>query len=112
MPANPKAGKALLRRLPMEERFGMAQFSHLLVADHAAYSTFRRQVGWLSLRAAAARSAEARMEGPKMVSRDLVPMPEECASLAGTGKPLQLAVGRETDATVRGSSPGAPVLQP
>ena len=27
MPANPKAGKALLRRLPMEERFGMA---HLL----------------------------------------------------------------------------------
>ena len=30
MPANPKAGKALLRRLPMEERFGMAQFSHLL----------------------------------------------------------------------------------
>jgi hypothetical protein len=24
----PKAGKALLRRLPMEERFGMAQFSH------------------------------------------------------------------------------------
>jgi hypothetical protein len=27
---NPKAGKALLRRLPMEERFGMAQFSHLL----------------------------------------------------------------------------------
>jgi hypothetical protein len=25
MPANPKAGKALLRRLPMEERFGMAQ---------------------------------------------------------------------------------------
>jgi hypothetical protein len=28
--ANPKAGKALLRRLPMEERFGMAQFSHLL----------------------------------------------------------------------------------
>lgn len=29
MPANPKAGKALLRRLPMEERFGMAQFSHL-----------------------------------------------------------------------------------
>jgi hypothetical protein len=30
MQANPKAGKALLRRLPMEERFGMAQFSHLL----------------------------------------------------------------------------------
>jgi hypothetical protein len=30
MPANPKAGKALLRRLPMEERFGMAQFSYLL----------------------------------------------------------------------------------
>jgi hypothetical protein len=30
MPANPKAGKALLRRLPMEERFGMAQFSDLL----------------------------------------------------------------------------------
>ena len=30
MPANPKVGKALLRRLPMEERFGMAQFSHLL----------------------------------------------------------------------------------
>src|ERR1700739_2148466 len=29
MPANPKAGKALLRCLPMEERFGMAQFSHL-----------------------------------------------------------------------------------
>jgi hypothetical protein len=29
MPANPKAGKALLRRLPMEERFGMAQFSLL-----------------------------------------------------------------------------------
>jgi hypothetical protein len=28
--ANPKEGKALLRRLPMEERFGMAQFSHLL----------------------------------------------------------------------------------
>jgi len=32
MPANPKAGRALLRRLPMEERFGMAQFSHLLGA--------------------------------------------------------------------------------
>jgi hypothetical protein len=30
MPANPKAGKALLRRLSMEERFGMAQFAHLL----------------------------------------------------------------------------------
>ena len=30
MPANPKAGKALLRRLPIEERFGMEQFSHLL----------------------------------------------------------------------------------
>jgi len=30
MPANPKVGKALLLRLPMEERFGMAQFSHLL----------------------------------------------------------------------------------
>ena len=30
MPANPKAGKALLRRLPMEERSGMAQFSRLL----------------------------------------------------------------------------------
>jgi hypothetical protein len=30
MPARPKTGKALLRRLPMEERFGMAQFSHLL----------------------------------------------------------------------------------
>jgi hypothetical protein len=30
MPANPKAGKALLRRLPMEERFGMAKFFHLL----------------------------------------------------------------------------------
>jgi len=29
MPANPKAGKALLRRLPMEERFGMAQCSPL-----------------------------------------------------------------------------------
>ena len=27
MPANPKAGKALLRRLPMEERFGTALFS-------------------------------------------------------------------------------------
>jgi hypothetical protein len=33
MPANPKAGKALLRRLPMEERFDMAQFSHLACAD-------------------------------------------------------------------------------
>src|SRR3984885_14469690 len=30
MPANPKAGKALLGRLPLEERFGIAQFSHLL----------------------------------------------------------------------------------
>ena len=30
MPANPKAGKDLLRRLPMEECFGMAQFSDLL----------------------------------------------------------------------------------
>src|SRR6516225_619010 len=60
-----------------------------------------------SLRAAAARSAEARMEGPKMLSRGLVPMAEECASLAGIGKPLQLAAGRETDATVRGSSPDA-----
>src|ERR1700733_10948049 len=30
MQANPKAGKVLLRHLPMEERFGMAQFSHLL----------------------------------------------------------------------------------
>src|SRR5215471_5775710 len=28
MPASPKAGKALLRRLPMEERFGMAQLLH------------------------------------------------------------------------------------
>jgi hypothetical protein len=28
----------------------------------------------------------------------LVPMAEECASLAGSGKPLQLAAGRETDA--------------
>jgi len=56
------------------------------------------------LRAAAARSAEARMEGPKMVSRDLVPMAaEECARRAGTGKPLQLAAGRKTDATVRGA---------
>jgi hypothetical protein len=27
----------------------------------------------------AARSAEARMEGPKMLSRDLVPIEEECA---------------------------------
>ena len=34
MPANPKAGKALLRRLPIEERFGMTQFSHLL--EHGA----------------------------------------------------------------------------
>jgi hypothetical protein len=32
---------------------------------------------------------------------------EECASLAGIGKPLELAAGRETDATVRGSSPDA-----
>ena len=30
MPANPKAGKALLRRLPMEEHFDKARFSHLL----------------------------------------------------------------------------------
>ena len=30
MPANPKADRALLRRLPMEVRFGMAQFPHLL----------------------------------------------------------------------------------
>ena len=30
MAANPKAGKALLRRLPMEQRFGMARFSHVL----------------------------------------------------------------------------------
>jgi len=29
------------------------------------------------------------MEGPKMLSRDLVPMPEECAGLAGIGKPLE-----------------------
>jgi len=28
------------------------------------------------------------MEGPKMLSRDLVPMAEGCASLAGIGKPL------------------------
>ena len=43
MPANPKAGKALLRRLSLEERFGMAQFSHLLAiaresADASSYS--------------------------------------------------------------------------
>jgi hypothetical protein len=30
MPANPNADRALLRRLPVEERFGMAQFSRLL----------------------------------------------------------------------------------
>jgi hypothetical protein len=28
-PANPNAGKALLRRLRLEDRFDMAQFSHL-----------------------------------------------------------------------------------
>jgi len=42
-----------------------------------------------------------------MLSRDLVPMPEECARRAGVGKPLELAAGRESDATVRGSSPDA-----
>jgi hypothetical protein len=36
-----------------------------------------------------------------MLSRDLVPMAEECASLAGIGKPLGLAAGRETDARAR-----------
>jgi len=47
------------------------------------------------------------MEGPNMLSRDLVPMAQGCASLAGIGKPLQPAAGRETDATVRGSPPDA-----
>ena len=42
-----------------------------------------------------------------MLSRDLVPMAGGCASLAAVGKPLQLAAGRETHATVRGSSPDA-----
>ena len=42
-----------------------------------------------------------------MVSRDLVPMAEECASRAGVGKPLDLAAGRETDARARGYAEGA-----
>ena len=46
---------------------------------------------------------------PKMVSRDLVPMAEECTSLAGIAKPLELAAGRETDATARASSADASV---
>ena len=50
------------------------------------------------MRAAAARSAEARMEGPNMLSRDLVPMPEECARERSVRKPLQIAAGREPDA--------------
>ena len=49
------------------------------------------------MRAAAAFTAEARMEGPKMVSRDLLPMPEACASRAGIGKPLDLRLaGKRT----------------
>jgi hypothetical protein len=42
-----------------------------------------------------------------MVSRDLVPMAKECASRAGTGKPLDLAAGSETDARARGYVEGA-----
>jgi hypothetical protein len=54
-----------------------------------------------SLLAAAARSAQARTEGPKMLSRDLVPIAEESASQAGTDKPLGLAGVRETNARAR-----------
>ena len=35
------------------------------------------------------------------------PCGEECASLAGVGKPLDLAAGRETDARARGCADGA-----
>ena len=49
-----------------------------------------------SLRASAARSAEARMEGPKMVSRDLVPMMHDRAKLLDE-KPLDLAAPDETN---------------
>ena len=42
-----------------------------------------------------------------MVSRDLVPMAEECASRAGVGKPLDPAAGRETDARARDYAEGA-----
>ena len=42
-----------------------------------------------------------------MLSRDLVPMAEECASRAGVGKPLDLAAGRDTDARARGYAEGA-----
>jgi hypothetical protein len=41
------------------------------------------------------------MEGPNMLSRDLVPTAEGCASRAGIGKPLGLAAVSETNATVR-----------
>jgi hypothetical protein len=48
-----------------------------------------------SLRAAAARSADARMEGPNMLSRDLVPMAEGCASRVGAYKPQGIAAPGE-----------------
>jgi hypothetical protein len=42
------------------------------------------------LRASAARSAEARTELPKIDSRDLVLMAQQCPRSAGLGKPLRL----------------------
>jgi hypothetical protein len=43
------------------------------------------------------RRVQPMMEGPNMVSRDLVPIAAGCASPAGIGKPLGLAAPIETD---------------
>jgi len=58
-----------------------------------------------SLRVAAARSAEARTEGLKMLSRDLISMPEECASLAGIGKPLKLGFALDMNHQIGRAAP-------
>jgi hypothetical protein len=44
------------------------------------------------LRASVARSADARIEPPYIVSLDFVPMPKGCAGSPDIGKPLQIAV--------------------
>jgi hypothetical protein len=50
------------------------------------------------LRASAARSADARIELPEIVSRDFVPMAEGCVHKGMTHKPLHLRLtpGRAT----------------
>jgi len=46
------------------------------------------------LQAYIARSAAARTDAPLMVSRELLPMLQECASVAAIGKPLRLGSDR------------------